>query len=90
MNRPILSQLFALFLFTGAQQVQAQNYTYMGTYNSSGLPNYLVTPRDSVSPFFRTLIEITLPEYRPVPVYNPLLISNERVKTIGVNCPSDV
>jgi len=90
MNRSILSFIIALFLFAGAQQVQAQNYTYMGTYNGSGLPNYLVTPRDSVSPFFRTLIEITLPEYRPVPVYNPLLISQERVKTIGVNCPSDI
>ena len=90
MNRPILSFVIALLLISGAGQVQAQNYTYLGTYNSSGKPNYLVTPKDSVSPFFRTLIDITLPEYRPVPVYNPLLIAEERVKTIGTNCPSDI
>lgn len=90
MNRPILSFVIALLLISGARQVQAQNYTYLGTYTSSGKPNYLVTPGDSVSPFFRTLIEITLPEYRPVPVYNPLLIAQERVKTIGTTCPSDI
>lgn len=90
MNRPILSFVVALFLFAGTKQVQAQNYTYMGTYNAGGLPNYLVTPRDSVSAFFRTLIEITLPEYRPVPVYNPLLIAPERLKTISLSCAADV
>ena len=44
MNRPILSFVIALLLISGARQVQAQNYTYLGTYTSSGKPNYLVTP----------------------------------------------
>ncbi len=62
----------------------------MGSYNSRGLPNYLYTPRDIISSNFRNSIETTLSEYRPVPVYNPLLISKNHVKTIGTNCPSDI
>lgn len=90
MSRSNLSILLAIFIFASTQQVQSQNYTYMGSYNSSGLPNYLITPRDIVSSNFRNSIETTLPEYRPVPVYNPLLISKNHVKTIGTNCPSDI
>ena len=50
----------------------------------------MITPRDNVSSNFRNSIATTLPEYRPVPVYNPLLISKNHVKTIGTNCPSDI
>ncbi|WP_439506989.1 DUF4114 domain-containing protein [Sediminibacterium sp.] len=90
MSRKNLFITIAIFIFAIIHQVQAQNYTYMGSYNSRGLPNYLLTPRDSISSNFRNSIEATLPEYRPVPVYNPLLISNNHVKTIGINCPSDI
>ncbi len=90
MNRPISLFAFALCLFASVPLVQAQSYTYLGTYNSGGRPNYLVSPRDSVTPFFRTLIEISLPEYRPVPVYNPILIAKERVKTLSLSCAADV
>jgi len=80
--------IFCSLLFT-IHATKAQ-YIYMGTYNSEGVPNYLVSPGDSVSAGFRAMITATLPEFRKVPVYNPVLIAPGRTETINVNCPSDV
>ena len=68
----------------------AAQYQYIGTYDNQGKPNYLVTPSDLVSTIFRNNISATLPEFRPVPTYNPRLISDGRTETIDLKCPSDV
>ena len=80
--------IFCSLLFT-IHETRAQ-YQYMGTYNNEGVPNYLVNPRDTVSAGFRAMITATLPEFRKVPVYNPILIAPGRTETINVSCPSDV
>ena len=80
----IFSSLLFTILATKAQ------YQYMGTYNNEGVPNYLVNPRDTVSVGFRAMITATLPEFRKVPIYNPVLIAPGRTETINVSCPSDV
>ncbi len=49
----------------------ATKVVYMGTYDSQGVPNYLVTPNDVVDQALLTDLNSTLPEYRPVPTYHP-------------------
>lgn len=78
--------LSAMLMFTAAN---AQFLT-LGTYNSNGKPNYLVVPGDVVTNDFRTRINNTLPESRPVPTYNPRLISDTVPETIQANCNIDV
>lgn len=83
----LLSMLLsAILIFTTAD---AQFLT-LGTYNSNGKPNYLVVPGDVVTNDFRTRINNTLPESRPVPTYNPRLISDTVPETIQANCNIDV
>ena len=65
-------------------------YQMMGTYSSSGRPNYLVVPGDSVSTEMLDKLKATLPEYRRLHIYNPQLISKTRPETILLNCVSDV
>lgn len=52
---------------------------YLGTYNNQGVPNYLISPNDNISNSLLQDINSSLPEYRPVPQYNPeyLAIGNE-------------
>jgi len=44
---------------------------YIGTYNSSGVPDYLEPEGDYISPEFLEDINAALPEWHPVPVYHP-------------------
>ena len=65
-------------------------YQYIGTYDNQGRPNYLVNPSDIISATFKNSITTTLPEYRPLPIYNPRLITDGRTETIDLKCTSDV
>jgi hypothetical protein len=76
---------FILFLSFNST---AQSYSYLGTYNSQGLPNYLVTPRDVVSSAFLNRIGASLPEGYPVPSYNPHYITagtQTNIEIMGVD-----
>ena len=66
--------MLVLFLLLGLS-LKAQ-YNYLGTYNSQGKPNYLVSPGDVVSDAFLDNVDISLPESKPVPIYNPQYISS--------------
>lgn len=51
--------------------------TYLGSWNSNGLPSYLISPRDVISHDLLERINSSLPEYRSVPQYhNNYLASN--------------
>lgn len=57
-------------------------YAYMGSWNSSGVPNYKKTVRDVISQDMLNDINGSLPEYKPVPTYNPeYLASNIETNT---------
>ncbi len=56
---------------------------YMGTFNSQGVPNYLVSPNDVVDATLLNDLNATLPEYQPVPVYHPEYLAN----TVPDNLP---
>lgn len=60
---------------TGMAEDRA-TYSYMGTYNSQGVPNYLTEDRDIVSQDILDLIANNLPESQPVPQYHPQYIAN--------------
>jgi hypothetical protein len=83
----LLSTLLSATLIFATADAQFQT---LGTYNSNGKPNYLVTPSDVVTNDFRTRINNTLPETRPVPTYSPRLISDTVPETIQANCNIDV
>ncbi len=46
-------------------------FSYMGTYDGDGVPNYLVVPGDVVSQSLMDRINTSLPEWYSVPTYNP-------------------
>ncbi len=52
-------------------------YSYMGLYDNSGVPAYLVPERDHISQDLLDLVNVSLPERRPVPSFNPEYISDD-------------
>jgi LruC domain-containing protein len=66
------------------------NYSYLGTYNSQGLPSYLLSPRDVISQTFLDDINASLPERIRLPIGHPdyLAVGNEA--DIVVNEEADV
>jgi LruC domain-containing protein len=63
---------------TGADAARVEAIPYikaLGTFNSVGVPNYLVAPNDVVDASFLADINTALPEYRPVPQYHPQYLS---------------
>lgn len=55
--------------------VASQNYNFLGSYNSQGVPDYL-EENDVISQETMDLIHNSLPESYPVPDYNPQYISS--------------
>lgn len=62
----------------------------LGTWNSNGVPNYLVNPREIITSAFLADVNATLPEYRPVPTYNPEYLSNNVERNLKITALSDV
>ncbi|MCB9015274.1 MAG: LruC domain-containing protein [Lentimicrobiaceae bacterium] len=52
------------------------NYNYLCAFNSSGVPQCLVNPRDNISASMLADINAALPERSPVPVYHPEYLAN--------------
>jgi len=71
---------------------KATDFSYrLGTWETvNGKPNYLVTPRDVVSSSFLANVNTSLPERRPVPIYNPAYLSNTAERNVKINAISDV
>lgn len=67
----------------------AQNYSYLGTYNSQGVPNYLTTP-DVLSQAFLKRVSASLPESYPVPYYNSHYIASGTESNIVLIDSADV
>lgn len=60
----------------------SKEFTYMGSYNSSGKPNYLMAQNDQVSYDVLKIINSSLPEGYPVPVAHPEYLDNDLVSNI--------
>jgi hypothetical protein len=72
-----------------AQSLVAQTYSYLGTFNTNGSPNYLVTP-DVIAPDLAQRISLSLPNYYPVPTYHPEYLTENVVTDIAITQQSDV
>lgn len=56
---------------SGRTEAYPYSIQYLGTWNTAGLPSYLVSPDEYVDPGLLARINESVPEYRPVPTYNP-------------------
>lgn len=64
-------------------------YKTLGTYDSLGKPNYLVTP-DTISPSLISFVNTTLPNGKNLTISHPELFSNTAIADITITRPSDV
>ena len=62
----------------------------LGTFNTAGVPNYLVMPSDVVSSQFLADVNAALPEYRSVPVYTPQFLASNLERNLVLTAQSDV
>ena len=68
----------------------AQNYQYLGSYSSNGVPNYLEPIGDNVDVATLEMISNSLPESYPVPDYNPHYISSGYDTDLIIDAQADV
>lgn len=79
--------LFTLLLTTGF--AYTQNFNYMGTFDSQGVPDYL-DGRDEISAEFLERVNNSVPESFPVPIYNPHYITAGYDTDIHIEEDADV
>lgn len=56
-------------------------YAYMGSWDNTGVPKYKKTVRDIIPQSMLDDINGSLPEYKPVPTYNPQYLNNAETNT---------
>ncbi len=54
----------------------------LGTWDNNGKPNYLLPTRDVVSSAFLKNVNVSLPERRPVPSFNPEYLSSTKERNL--------
>lgn len=62
----------------------------LGTFNTAGVPNYLVLPSDVVSSQFLADVNAALPEHRSVPTYSPQFLASNLERNLVLTAQSDV
>jgi hypothetical protein len=65
-------------------------YSYLGTYDNQGKPNYLVTPNDVIQASFLENINASLPERMPVMTYHPDYLTSTAETNLHITALSDV
>ncbi len=65
-------------------------YSYMGKYNSDGVPDYLEPKRDAINAQLLSFINNSLPEGRPVPTYHPTYLAAGNVTSLNVTAMADI
>jgi len=66
------------------------SYEYLCAFNSSGVPQCLITPRDVISAPMLADINAALPERAPVPTYHPEYLANSNQTDIKLLETADV
>ena len=76
--------------FPSPQTVDNVVYTYMGSYNSSGVPSYLVIPGDNVDQSLINACNASLPESNPVPIANPHYLASGNATDLPITATAEV
>ncbi|MEK7255195.1 MAG: LruC domain-containing protein, partial [Bacteroidota bacterium] len=58
--------------------------SYLGTYTTTGKPNYLTSPNDVVNQSLLDVVNASLPEGQPVPTYHPEYLEGDIASTINL------
>ncbi|MDX2188865.1 MAG: LruC domain-containing protein [Bacteroidota bacterium] len=66
------------------------SYSYLGTWNSLGVPNYLESVSDVVDASFLADVNNALPELKPVPTFHPEYINTSNETDVILNDSADV
>ena len=74
----------------GSASRALSNYSFMGSYNSQGKPDYLYPINATVTCSLLSNINKTLPEHKSVAVKNPVLLSSSSVNNINLVTSGDV
>lgn len=99
MKIKILTPLFVTVLIISACKKDAvttpvlftsTTYQTLGTYDTSGTPAYLITPRDVISPDMLAYIKTTLVEQSDLRTSHPDLLTAMAIADIAITRPSDV
>jgi LruC domain-containing protein len=72
----VSGSLFSSSAIAAQNAIINGGYHTLGTWDNSGVPNYLLTPRVTLSAKFIDDINASLPESRRVPIENPHFIAN--------------
>ena len=78
-----------VFLIFTSQSLFSQSFKYLGTFATSGRPNYLA-PSDVVSTALSRRISLSLPESYPVPQYHPEYLSVGNTTDVKLQDTTDV
>ncbi len=62
----------------------------LGSWDANGKPNYLMPSRDNISQTFLNDVNVSLPERRPVPQYNPEYLANNKERNLILKEMCDV
>ncbi len=71
-------------------RTQAITYSYLGTWNSQGVPNYKEAVNDVISAELLSWINASLPERKPVPSYHPDYLQANVKTSLKVTAVADV
>ncbi len=71
------------------KSASADSYTYMGTFSSSGVPNYLIQS-DVIDKNLLDDVNASLPEYTKVPVLHPEFIASGTETNLVITKKADV
>lgn len=88
----LLHQLFTvvILLISLSSVAQLPSIKYLGTFNSSGTPDYLEGSNETVSQDFVDRISAAVPENMPVPDYHPSYLNNNYSADIVLIQEADV
>ena len=77
-------------VLTKPVEFNSTSYKALGTYDSSGTPAYLVTPRDVISPNMLSYANSMLVEKQDLRKTHPELLTTTAIADIKITQPSDV
>ena len=88
----IISMIVACKKEAVTKPVEFTSTTYqnLGTWDTSGVPAYLLTPRDVISADLQSYINNTLVEKSDLRTTNPELLTTKAIADIAITQPSDV